>query len=49
MMKHDLLEAVNALRGQYCAQAAIPGKEFDQIMRDMMDARKPERSAGAEL
>jgi hypothetical protein len=49
MMKHDLLEAVNALRGQYCAQAAIPGEEFDQIMRDMMDARKPERGAGAEL
>ncbi len=48
-MKHDLLEAVNALRGRYCAQADIPGEEFDQIMRDMMDARKPERGAGAEL
>ncbi len=35
MMKHDLLEAVNALRGRYCAQADIPGEEFDQIMRDM--------------
>jgi len=35
MMKHDLLGGVNALRGRYCAQAGVPGEEFDQIMRDM--------------
>ena len=35
MMKHDLLAATNALRGRYCAQAGVPGEEFDQITRDM--------------
>ena len=35
MMKHDLLGAVNALRGRYCAQAGIPGEEFDQLVKDM--------------
>jgi SAM-dependent methyltransferase len=35
MMKHDLLGAVNALRGRYCAQAGIAGEEFDQLLREM--------------
>jgi hypothetical protein len=35
MMKDDLLAGVNALRGRYCAQAGVPGEEFDQIVRDM--------------
>ncbi|HEU5376729.1 MAG TPA: methyltransferase domain-containing protein [Ktedonobacteraceae bacterium] len=35
MMKHDLLGAVNALRGRYCAQAGIAGEEFDQLVREM--------------
>ncbi len=35
MMKHDLLGAVNALRGRYCAQAGVPGEAFDQLIRDM--------------
>jgi SAM-dependent methyltransferase len=35
MMKQDLLGAVNALRGRYCAQAGISGEAFDQLVRDM--------------
>lgn len=35
MIKRDLLGAVNALRGRYCAQAGIAGEEFDQLVREM--------------